>query len=173
MIWQQAQGRCLPVGNICPNGTYHNGYSCITYTGCKNNMIWDPSLVKCVCSSGAFWNANSCVQCTGGQIYIGFNGCYCTNGTFWNGSQCLTISSSGCILIPNAVFLNNICDCISGFEKIDFSCVCKGVLIGTTCNRCALKPNSVWNGYNCQCIQGYVDISGVCTQPSNNTNPCN
>ena len=164
LVWNDSQNRCVPVNNICPSGTYYNGYTCLPYTQCKNNQIWSNSLAQCICPDNSFWNGNSCVTCIGGMIF-GNTGCVCPSGSFFDGSACSKVTD--CSTIPNSFKNGSICECIRGFDKVNGACVCNGVLIGNNqCDKCTQKPNSKWTGYVCQCVDGYIEVLGKC-KPKN------
>jgi len=95
------------------------------------------------------------------------DGCYCPLGTFFNGTACSQVQVKDCSSIPYSVLNGQTCDCISGFDKINGMCVCKGVLVGTNqCDKCTQKPNSVWTGFTCQCLDGFVEVLNKC-KPKN------
>lgn len=156
LIWNDSQGKCIPTSNICPSGTYHNGLTCIPYNLCKNSQIWSNSLAQCVCPDISFWNGVSCITCSGGRLYSN-TGCYCPAGTFFDGNTCLKIAVTDCSAIPYSIVNGPTCDCIQGFDKVNGSCVCNGILVGNNqCDKCTQRPNSKWTGYVCQCLDGYV-----------------
>jgi hypothetical protein len=100
------------------------------------------------------------------------DGCYCPLGTFFNGTNCTQVQVKDCSTIPYSVVNGAICDCISGFDKIDGGCVCTGILVGLNqCDKCTLKPNSKWTGYVCQCNDGYVEVYNKCKAKNDTSNP--
>jgi cysteine-rich repeat protein len=171
LVWNDQQNRCVPSNNVCPSGTYFNGFSCMPYSGCKNGQIWSNALVQCVCPENSFWNGGNCVPCVGGMLY-GASGCYCPLGSFFNGTACSKVATKECSSIAYSVLNGQICDCLPGFDKVEESCICTGVVIGLNfCDKCTLKPNSQWNGIICQCNSDYVEVLGRCKPKSETTNP--
>ena len=163
--------KCITVNNVCPSGTYYNGLSCMPYSGCKNGQIWSNTLVQCICPDNSFWNGANCFACIGGMLYDA-SGCYCPLGTFFNGTACSQVKVKDCSAIPYSIVNGDTCDCISGFDKIDSSCVCKSIFIGLSqCDKCAQKPNSKWIGSVCKCVDKYIEVLGQCKLKTDTANP--
>lgn len=54
-------------------------------------------------------------------------GCRCKTGDFDFGSSCEMVDEARCSGVPNAKWLNDLCQCNPGYTKIGLQCACYGV----------------------------------------------